>query len=94
MSLQGGSTLPKKIMPGVGYCTNPGRAYDWSHGVPVRAIVLPEIKEDFFLRPVQPPDQTFTHPPNGRTVFAVLPEFTPAEHVSLSIPMAPSARHR
>ena len=49
VSLQGGPTFAKKDNAGRRYCTNPGRAFDWRHGVPVRATVYPQRKRIFFF---------------------------------------------
>ena len=42
VSLQGGPTFAKKDNIGHRYYTNPGRARDWPHGVPVRATDYPQ----------------------------------------------------
>ena len=38
----GRANFAKKDNAGRRYCTNPGRALDWTHGVPVRATVYPQ----------------------------------------------------
>jgi hypothetical protein len=41
---------------------------------------LPATKNNSFLRLVQPPYKKFPHPPSGYSIFAMLPEFAPADH--------------
>ena len=41
---------------------------------------LSTMKNDFFLRLVQPPYKKFPHPPSGYSIFAMLPKFAPADH--------------
>jgi hypothetical protein len=51
-------------MPDDEYYTNPAGLFGWFHGVPV-GLPFTCKKNDFFLCPVQPPDQAFPHSPDG-----------------------------
>jgi len=47
--VSGGPTFAKKDNARRRYCTNPGRAFDWTHCVPVRATIYPQRKSIFFF---------------------------------------------
>ena len=80
--------MPRKIMPDVDIVpTRQGSLIGLM--VSLSGHRLPAMKNNSFLRLVQPPYKKFPHSPSGYSIFAMLPEFAPADH---GIPQYSDAR--